>query len=102
MNTLKIVALLMLSGLVPRTSVTGTTSQTAVVGFGAKIAVQCGTAGFRYQTGTSTQAPVATTNDPFYDPGDPVKIDLPKQHDRIAIIHKDGSTSFTCLIYDRQ
>lgn len=81
------------------TTVTGTTAQTAIVGARNKVCIYCTTGSIRYTVGKSGNLVTATTSAPAIDfPGDCYRIKMPLGTDRLSIIHKDGTSSFTCEI----
>lgn len=78
---------------------TGTTAQTVIYGTRDVICVYCTTGSVRYEIGTSTTLVTATTSSPAIDfPGDCYIIDGLRGTDRISLIHKDGSSTFTCEV----
>lgn len=81
-------------------SVTGTTAQTLVVGAADTICIYCTTGSIRYTVGNATTIQTATTtNGAVVDfPGDCYRIPMGRGNDRISVIHKDGSSSFTCEV----
>lgn len=79
-------------------TLTGTTSQTYIFGATKKICIQS-TVAVRYKVGTALNPPTATTTDARIDPGDCYRIPLGNGIDRVAVIHSDGSTSFTAYVY---
>lgn len=82
------------------TTLSGTGTQSAVVGRGRRIALQC-TTPVRYETSSAAVTPTLSTADALIAVGDPYRIDLPGGHDRIFVAHQDLSTSISCNIFDR-
>lgn len=80
-------------------SVTGTSSQTYVFGARQEVCMQCTTA-VRYKLGTALNPPTAVTTDVRVDVGDCYKLTPRNGMDRVAVIHNNGATSFTCYFYD--
>lgn len=77
----------------------GTAAQTWLVPPGRTITVWC-TASVRYRTGNSSTLIAATTRNAtvIEFPGDPYRIPIPTNEDRISLIHKDGTTAFQCYL----
>lgn len=79
--------------------VTGTTAQTLVVGYRDQICIYCTTGSIRYTVGNSSTIVAASTSAAAVDfPGDCYRIPMGKGNDRISVVHKDGSSSFTCEV----
>jgi len=116
MRTLKLVALLsVLATLAVAASVrrigqvTGTTSQTLVIGHVEKILVQCGKTGATkvvYRLGNAANPPTAVTTDEVLDFSvslEAYRIRIPQPtYDRIAFLALDGTSSFTCDVYEEK
>jgi len=83
-----------------RATLSGVGTQSAVVGRGAKVALQC-TTSVRYQTSNAALTPTLSANDALIATGDPYRIDLPPGHDRIFVAHSDLATSISCSIFTR-
>lgn len=88
---------------------TGTTSQTVVTGGAEKLLVQCGRTGatkVAYRIGSATSAPTAVTTDEWLDFSSSLeayRIRMPVPGaDRIAFIASDGTSSFTCEVYEER
>jgi hypothetical protein len=82
------------------TTVTGTAAQTAIVGYGKKVCIYCYGTDVRYRTGnSSTIVAATTTNSSVVPAGDCYRIQLIGANDRLSIINKDGSSTFTCDIH---
>jgi hypothetical protein len=100
----KLIALITLTAAValaselPIAKITGTNTQSLVVGRGRYISVQC-TTSVRYETASSTLTPTLSTSDPIIAVGDPYRIKLAKGHDRIFISHQDLTTAIDCNIF---
>ena len=78
---------------------TGTTAQTVIVGYGKKVCLSC-TVDVRYRAGNVNTLQAATTSNAVpVATGDCYKVKLMGGNDRLSIIHKDGSTSFTCDVF---
>lgn len=77
----------------------GTNTQSMVVGRGAKIALQA-TTPIRYSVSNGASVTV-TANDPLVGTGDPYKVDLPPQCNRINVAHQDLATAISVAVYAR-
>lgn len=80
-------------------TLTGTNTQTRVVGYGAKIALQA-TTPIRYSVSNGASQTI-TADDALINTGDPYKVDLPPSCDRINVAHQDLSTSISVAVYAR-
>ncbi len=100
----KLIALITLTAAVaiaselPIAQLAGTNTQSAVVGRGRYISVQC-TTNVRYATSSANVTPTLGTSHVIIATGDPYRIKLAKSDDRIFIAHSDLSTAIACNIF---
>jgi hypothetical protein len=80
-------------------TLSGTNTQTLIVGRGAKLALQC-TTGVRYVPSFGA-ARTVTANDALVAQGDPYKIDIGPNADRLNVAHQDTTTTISCSVFSR-
>lgn len=110
-----LIAVLLMAAVVWSASVsklgqaTGTTSQTVVTGGAQKILVQCGRTGaskVAYRLGNASNPPTAVTTDEWLDYSSSLesyRLRIPTPlYDRIAFIASDGTSSFTCEVWEER
>lgn len=83
-----------------RGTLSGTGTQTLVVGPGStRLAIQC-TTPVRYRLSNGAASTV-TSNDALVATGDPYIVDKTPGYDRINIAHQDTTTAISCSVFVR-